>query len=81
MEPLRKIPLEGLIQILTNLFEEGADYIDISGEQDNREEGPVDVIKITVKPEYMSDDSEVEIEVDVQGEKPTLSEDDINNLI
>ena len=80
MEPLRKIPLEGLIEILTNLFEEGADYIDISGEQDNREEGSVDIIKITVKPEYMSDDSEVEIEVDVE-ERPTLSEDDINELI
>jgi len=81
MEPLRKIPLEGLIEILTNLFEEGADYIDISGQQDNREEGPIDVIKITVRPEYMSDDSEVEIEVDVQEDKPTLSEDDINELI
>jgi hypothetical protein len=82
MEPLRKIPLEGLIQILTNLFEEGADFIDISGEQDNREEGPIDIIKITVKPEYMSDDSEVEIEVDIQEERSnSLSEDDINELI
>jgi hypothetical protein len=81
MEPLRKIPLEGLIQILTNLFEEGADFIDISGEQDNREEGPIDIIKITVKPEYMSDDSEVEIEVEIEEEKPSLSEDDINELI
>jgi hypothetical protein len=76
MEPLRKIPLEGLIQILTDLFETGADYIDISGVQDDREEGLVDVIKITVKPEYMADDSEEEIE-----ERHTLSEDDINELI
>ena len=84
MNSLRKIPLEGLIQILTNLFEEGADFIDISGQQDEREEGSVDVIKITVKPEYMSDDSELEIEVDMQEEedKPnSLSEDDINELI
>jgi hypothetical protein len=86
MNSLRKIPLEGLIQILTNLFEEGADFIDISGQQDEREEGSMDVIKITVKPEYMSDDSEIEIEVDMQGEeeeedKPSLSEDDINELI
>lgn len=81
MEPLRKIPLEGLIQILTNLFEEGADFIDISGEQDNREEGPVDIIKITVKPEYMADDSEVEIEVDIEERSNSLSEDDINELI
>ena len=81
MEPLRKIPLEGLLQILTNLFEEGADFIDISGEQDNRENGAVDIIKITVKPEYMADDSEVEIEVDMEEDKPSLSEDDINELI
>ena len=81
MNALRKIPLEGLIEILTNLFEEGADFIDISGEQDNREEGPVDVIKITVRPEYMSDDSEVEIEVDIEDRRPSLSEEDLNDLI
>jgi len=81
MDSLRKIPLEGLIQILTNLFEEGADFIDISGQQDDREDGPVDVIKITVKPEYMSDENELEIEVDIEGDKPSLSEDDINDLI
>jgi hypothetical protein len=82
MEPLRKIPLEGLIEILTNLFEEGADFIDISGEQDNRENGSIDIIKITVKPEYMSDDNDLQIEVDMEGEKPnSLSEDDINELI
>ena len=81
MNSLRKIPLEGLIQILTNLFETGADFIDISGQQDDREDGPVDVIKITVKPEYMSDESELEIEVDIEGDKPSLSEDDINDLI
>jgi hypothetical protein len=81
MNSLRKIPLEGLIQILTNLFEEGADFIDISGEQDNRENGSIDIIKITVKPEYMSDDSEVEIEVDIEDQKPSLSEDDLNDLI
>jgi hypothetical protein len=82
MNALRKIPLEGLIQILTNLFEDGADFIDISGVQDDREDGPVDVIKITVKPEYMSDENELEIEVDIEGENPnSLSEDDLNDLI
>ena len=81
MEPLRKIPLEGLLQILTNLFEEGAAFIHISGEQDNRENGAFDIIKITLKPEYMSDDSEVDIEVDIEEDKPSLSEDDINELI
>ena len=83
MKAIRKIPLEGLIQILQDLFETGADYIDISGVQDDRENGPIDVIKITVKPEYMSDDdeSDIEIEIDMEGERPSLSEDDINDLI
>lgn len=84
MNTLRKIPLEGLIEILTNLFQEGADFIDISGQQDDREGGAIDVIKITVKPEYMSDEDELEIEVDMEGyeeDKPSLSEDDINELI
>jgi hypothetical protein len=84
MNTLRKIPLEGLIAILTNLFEEGADFIDISGQQDDREGGAIDVIKITVKPEYMSDEDELEIEVEIEEEeeeRPTLSEDDINELI
>jgi hypothetical protein len=81
MNTLRKIPLEGLIAILTNLFEEGADFIDISGQQDDREGGAIDVIKITVKPEYMSDEDELEIEVDIEEGKPSLSEDDINELI
>jgi hypothetical protein len=82
MKIIRKIPLEGLIQILQDLFETGADYIDISGEQHDKEEGIVDVIKITVKPEYMSDDeNDIEIEIDMEGERPSLSEDDINDLI
>ena len=83
MKAIRKIPLEGLIQILQDLFETGADYIDISGVQDDRENGPIDVIKITVKPEYMSDndESDIEIEIDMEGERPSLSEDDINDLI
>ena len=83
MKTIRKIPLEGLIQILQDLFETGADYIDISGVQDDRENGPIDVIKITVKPEYMSDDdeSDIEIEIDMEGERPSLSEEDLNNLI
>jgi hypothetical protein len=83
MKAIRKIPLEGLIQILQDLFETGADYIDISGVQDDRENGPIDVIKITVKPEYMSDDdeSDIEIEIDMEGERPSLSEEDLNNLI
>jgi hypothetical protein len=32
---LRKIPLGPLIEILTDLFENGADFIDLSGDENN----------------------------------------------
>lgn len=93
MLKLRKIPLEPLIQILQDLYESGADYIDVSGEQ-NGEEGAIkDLIQITVKPNYMNKldkDSHVEIDYtdddDDDDDSPDtiirkLSDDDINNLI
>ncbi len=56
---IRKIPLEPLIQILQDLFENGTDFIDISGEQNAEGEAPRDMIKISVKPEYMMDHDEL----------------------
>jgi len=56
---IRKIPLEPLIQILQDLFENGTDFIDISGEQNAEGEAPRDMIKILVKPEYMMDHDEL----------------------
>ena len=61
---LRKIPLEPLIQILQDLYDSGADYIDVSGEQNGQEGALKDVIKITVKPNYMSKIVEDETEDD-----------------
>ena len=55
---LRKIPLFEFLTILTELYEEGVDYIDISGEQNAEDEAPRDMIKISVKPEYMMDHGE-----------------------
>jgi hypothetical protein len=91
MEALRKIPLEMLIQILEDLYNGGADYIDISGDTDVNGV-PKDTIKITVKPEYMSDfneenevslEHELELEWEEEDEngESGLSEEDINNLI
>jgi hypothetical protein len=82
MGPLRKIPLEMLIQILEDLYNGGADYVDISGDID-KDGVPRDTIKITVKPEYMSDpdgdeDSHVEDRLDGT---IRLSDEDINELI
>jgi hypothetical protein len=74
---IRKVPLQPLIQILTDLFDSGADFIDISGEQNEKADEPRDMIKILVKPEYMmkedtSDENmiefiEEEIEMDYTG--------------
>lgn len=91
MEPLRKIPLEMLLQILQELYDGGADYVDISG--DNNVDGvPRDTIKFTVKPEYLSDfdeedvlslEQELELDWTEEDNNPplSLSDDDINDLI
>ena len=91
---LRKIPLGPFIEILQQLFETGADFIDISGESDDESETPKDTIKITVRPEYLSDENDdtIELEQEVSMDysdlgdedynKPTeLSDDDIDALI
>jgi len=95
MLKLRKIPLEPLIQILQDLYDSGADYIDLSGEQNKEEDELKDIIQITVKPEYMThtdgddddDDIEQEVELDFSDDdipstdRKSLSDDDINDLI
>ena len=93
---LRKIPLHPLIEILQDLYESGADFIDLSGEQSEEGEAPKDTIQITIKPEYMlhdernddDDDDELEeIELDYSNDdipdntSRSLSDDDINDLI
>jgi hypothetical protein len=91
---LRKIPLGPFIEILTDLFENGADFIDLAGDENNDGETPRDTLKITVKPEYLSPDIEEEEEVidhgmdflidntsDASSPPPPLSDDDIADLI
>ena len=92
MLKLRKIPLGPLIEILQDLYDGGVDYIDLSGEQNNNEDSPKDIIQITVKPEYVlhdeeEDDVTQEIELDYSDNdipstiRKRLSDDDINDLI
>lgn len=90
---LRKIPLESLINLLADLYDGGADYIDITAE--STETDDPDQMKITVKPEYMSEDLDTirKIEIDfteedededeknVKGTNISLSDEDINDLI
>jgi hypothetical protein len=95
MLTLHKIPLDTLIAILQDLWDTGADFVDISGENSKEGEQLKDTIKITIKPEYLSDHNEEdvmeleqEIEMDYSGEDDDvdssttgLSEEDINDLI
>lgn len=95
MLKLRKIPLQPLIEILQDLYENGADYIDLSGEQKNENGSIKDLIQITIKPEYMlhdernenDDEESEEIELDYSNDdiqdttSRSLSDDDINDLI
>lgn len=92
---LRKIPLGPLIEILTDLFENGADFIDLSGDENNDGETPRDILKITVKPEYLSLDDEDEEDIidygmdflinneteDNSSSSSPFSKDDIEDLI
>ena len=88
---LRKIPLESLINLLADLYDGGADYIDITAE--STETDDPDQMKIIVKPEYISEDLDTmrKIEIDfteeeediIKDKKDTnisLSEEDINDL-
>jgi hypothetical protein len=91
MEPLRKIPLEMLLQILQEIYDGGADYVDISG--NNNIDGELrDTIKFTVKPEYLSEfdeedvlslEQELELNWTEEDEdiSSSLSDEDINDLI
>lgn len=71
---LTKIPLEEFLAVLTKLFEDGVDYIDIQGEQSIEEDGsPKDIVKISIRPDYMST-------ADLDDEEENPEEDDIKLL-
>jgi hypothetical protein len=72
---LQKIPIDNLIEILMELYNQGADYIDISGMPDEDQ----DVISIFVREEYMSNDNNQE-EYDEEFNS-NLSDEDLNQLI
>jgi len=55
---IRKIPLKIFINVLTNIWNNGADFIDISGNPDSVE----DIVNIMVPEEYFSNEEEEEEE-------------------
>ena len=70
-----KIPLEMFINLLVILYEEGANFIDLSAQVD--EEEKQDTIKIAVQEDYY----DAEDDEDSPRANVKLSDDDINNLI
>lgn len=89
---LRKIPLGMFIQILEELYENGAEFIDLSGNMTEEGDSLKDSVKITVRPEYLSEniedgDSYTETRIDYPDEEDDddddspLSDDDIEKLI
>ena len=77
-----------LIQILQELYDGGADYVDISGDTDV-DGVPRDTIKITVKPEYLSDfdeesgvslEQELDLDWTEEEDRSGLSDEDINDF-
>jgi hypothetical protein len=75
---LRKIPLKIFIEVLTEAWNKGADYVDIIGIADQLQ----DNIGIAVKEEYYTkgdkEEFDVEIEIDLSRK---LDDEDLNQLI
>ena len=81
---LVKIPLEELLSILTDLYEDGVDYVDISGTPSTDEEYPQDIMHISIQPEYMCEDMDDDDEEEENTPKINVSkfsDEDIDNLI
>lgn len=81
---LNKIPLAQFISILEEIYDSGANYVDIEGFPDVDSGELKDIIKLIIRPEYLTDDEEEEIDdVDVKYEENNdkLSDEDISDLI
>ncbi len=65
----RKIPVETLLEILQEVYEQGADFVDIVGTTEEEK----DTIGIYVYPEYMAKEEEDDV--------PPLTDDTLDSLI
>ena len=81
-QPVRfqKIPLEGFIDLLMEIYQRGADYIDILGIPDEVQ----DVVSVVVRDEYLAEDNTfddiVTFTIDMN-DGEDLSDNDFNSLI
>ncbi len=75
----QKIPLEGFIDLLMDIYERGANYIDLLGIPDEDQ----DVVSVVIRKEYLEDDHTfddvVSFTMDTNNED--LSDEDLNDLI
>lgn len=75
---LKKIPLKIFIDVLTNAYNNGADYIDLIGIPDEVQ----DNISVAIREEYFSkEEEEEEYDVDYEEEDKPLDDKDLNELI
>lgn len=72
---IRKIDLKVLIDTLVDVYNSGANYVDLIGKPDEEQ----DTIGIIVHEDYMADPDDL-IEEEEDDDKP-LSDDDINQLL
>ena len=76
---LNKIPIYPLLVMLNNLYEEGANFVDIQGEANEKNES--DVITFMLKPEYYTEEAIEEEEEDDDDGNSKLTDDEINDII
>lgn len=79
---IQKIPLDTLIETLVNLYNQGIDYIDISGKPGTE----FDSMAILFTEDYMTEEgkknfAEEDIDFSLEIEPDKLTDDDINQLI
>jgi hypothetical protein len=78
---IQKIPLDALIETLVSLYNQGIDYIDISGKPGT----DFDSMAIVFTREYMTEEGKKnfgeDYEVDLEIGPSKLTDDDINQLI
>ena len=75
---VKKVPLKDFIDTLVQVYNSGADYIDLVG---NHDDDGQDTVGIIVIDEYMSNEDETIELIDDNEEPGKLSDEDIDDLI
>lgn len=72
----RKVGVKKLLGLLTELYDQGLDYVDLCGKMSKNDE-EADSLVIVAKDEYLAPEDELEI---VEEEEIPIKKFDINNL-